>query len=104
MSKSTMLTDRLGNKYWKNSKGKLHRTGGPAAELSNGDKEWCVNGKLHRLNGPAIERSDGEKAWYVNDKFLGYDNKGFWKLWDTLTPEQKQDPVLLSYLPVDFNV
>ena len=102
MSDSVMSIDNRGNKLWKNSKGQLHRTGGPAAELSNGDKEWVVNGKYHRLNGPAIMYADGTYYWYINGKCLGHDDKGFWKLWDRLTPEQKKDPVLLSYLPEKF--
>ena len=104
MSDSTMTIDEFGNKFWKNSAGLYHRLDGPAAEYLNGSKEWYVNGNPHRLNGPAFDWVSVDKLWYVNGEFLGYGNKGFWKLWDTLPPEQKQDPVLLSYLPGDFNV
>ena len=79
MSESTMSIGEWGNKYWKNSKGQLHRT-----------------------DGPAVEFLDSSKVWYVNDVFLGIDDKGFWKLWERLTPEQKKDPILLSYLPEKF--
>lgn len=76
MSKSILTTTRSGNKIWKNSKG-----------------QW------HRLDGPAVEYVSGLKEWHVNDNWLGDNDKGFWALWDLLTPEQKQDPVLLSHLP-----
>ena len=69
------------------------------AECENGTKIWFVNGKRHRLNGPAIEHSDGSKTWCINGELLGINDEGFWELWDLLTPEQKQDPILLSYLP-----
>lgn len=81
MSESTMTIDFLGNKFWRNSLGQYHRT-----------------------DGPAVEWEDGYKAWYVDGERLGYGNEGFWALWDTLTPKQKRDPTLLSYLPGDFNV
>jgi len=31
---------------WRNAKGQLHRTDGPAIELANGDKLWHVDGDL----------------------------------------------------------
>ena len=45
-----------------------HRTDGPAVELANGIKFWCLNGKLHRTDGPAIEYANGNKEWYINGK------------------------------------
>ena len=102
MSDSTMTTNKWGSKFWRNSKGELHRLNGPACEHSNGYKVWYVNGKRHRINGPAIEHRSSDKYWYINGKGLGLNDKGFWALWDRLTPEQKQDPVLLSYLPEKF--
>ena len=66
---STMTTDKYGNKHWKNNKGELHRTDGPAVENSNGSKAWFQNGKFHRTDGPAIESSFGSKAWYQDGKF-----------------------------------
>ena len=104
MSDSTMETDKFGIKRWKNSKGQYHRTDGPAVVGEDGIKSWFVNGQFHRLNGPAVEYSNGENAWYVHGEFLGFDDEGFWALWDILTPEQKQDHTLLSYLPGDYNV
>ena len=102
MSDSTMTTDQRGNKHWRNFDRKLHRLDGPAVEFLDGFKAWYVNGKRHRVNGPAIEDPDGTYFWYVNGKFLGNNDKGFWKLWDKLTTEQKKDPTLLSYLPEKF--
>jgi len=52
---------------WDNSK-ILHRTDGPAAEWTNGDKDWYVDGKRHRIDGPAVEWTNGDKDWYVDDK------------------------------------
>ena len=46
----------------------LHRLDGPAIELADGSKLWCVDGKRHRLDGPAIEYADGSKEWYVEGK------------------------------------
>jgi hypothetical protein len=104
MSESVMETDEFGNKFWKNSEGQIHRTDGPAVEFKNGHTEWYVNGERHRLNGPAIVWPDGDTSWYVNGECLGRNDKGFWNLWDTLAPEQKQDPTLLSYLPTAFSL
>ena len=47
-----------------NENGKFHRTDGPAAERSNGDKAYFQNGFLHRIDGPAIECSNGDKFYY----------------------------------------
>jgi hypothetical protein len=127
MSESTMTVDELGNKTWRNTRGELHRTDGPAVECKNGHKEWWVGGKLHRTDGPAVEWSNGEKVWYVrgmrhrtdgpaveylngakvwwaNGKLLGYNDQGFWALWECLTDEDRANPTLLSYLPGGFSV
>ena len=53
-------------KEYRNEKGELHRTDGPAIEWSNGTKEWYVNGLRHREDGPAVEFNDGSKLWYLN--------------------------------------
>jgi hypothetical protein len=104
MSESVMEIDGMGHKYWRNSKGQFHRTDGPAFEYSNGYKAWYIKGRFHRINGPAIEDPYGPNMWCVNGECLGYGATGFWTLWDTLTPEQKKDPTLLSYLPGGFGV
>jgi hypothetical protein len=48
----------------------LHRLDGPAIELADGSKLWCVDGKRHRLDGPAVDWSNGDKLWYVDGKCL----------------------------------
>jgi hypothetical protein len=125
MSESVMETDKYGTKSWRNSRGKLHRTDGPAVEWLNGDKEWWVEGKRHRADGPAVEcldgykawwvrgkrhrtdgpaveQVDGHKEWWVEGKCLGDDDEGFWALWERLSDEDRASPTLLSYLPEKF--
>ena len=53
-----------GDKIWRNAAGELHREGGPAVELVDGDKEWCRNGRWHREDGPAVVCIDGTKFWF----------------------------------------
>ena len=36
-----------GSKYWFNQNGQYHRLNGPAAEYSNGYKEWWIEGKAY---------------------------------------------------------
>ena len=62
-----------GNKIWRNTKGKRHRTDGPAVEWADGTKAWYLNGKLHRTDGPAIEWANGDKSWYLNGEELTED-------------------------------
>lgn len=45
--------------------GKLHRLDGPAAEGTNGDREWWVDGELHRFDGPAVEWGNGTPKWWL---------------------------------------
>jgi hypothetical protein len=101
MSESTMTMNGE-FKVWRNSNGDLHRTDGPAVERWD-HKAWYVRGKLHRTDGPAVERWD-HKEWCVGGEFLGYDNEGFWALWEQLSDEDRVNPTLLSYLPGDFSV
>lgn len=68
-SDSVMRIER-GDKVWRNKKGVLHRTDGPAAENTDGSKEWRLNGQYHRIDGPAIEWADGSKEWWINGKRL----------------------------------
>ena len=58
---------------WYNKAGKLHRTDGPAAEYTSGNKYWYINGKLHREDGPAIEYISGIKEWFINGEELTED-------------------------------
>jgi hypothetical protein len=61
------------------------------------------NGYLHREDGPAIVwyNSDGsisEGKFSLNGELIGYNEEGFWALWDNLTEEQRKNPELLKYL------
>jgi len=95
-----MKIDDMGNVYYYNEKGQLHRLDGPAIEYWNGGKEWYENGeqrrldglaveyakgdkiwfvegKLHRLDGPAVEYARGDKEWWVNGRKVGRLEEGF---------------------------
>jgi len=87
-----------GTKEWWHN-GKLHRTNGPAVEEADGTKEWWFEGKLHRTNGPAVEHVDNDPSWYFNGRWLGYEDEGFWALWELLTPEERSDWKLLQWAP-----
>ena len=65
-SESFMEIDVIGNIFWKNKDGKLHRLDGPAVECLNGYKAWYKNGLRHRLDGPARELESGARHWYQN--------------------------------------
>ena len=52
---------------WRNERGQLHRTDGPALIRANGVQAWCLNGERHRTDGPAYISTDGSQAWYLND-------------------------------------
>jgi hypothetical protein len=52
---SFMEIDNIGNIFWRNKKGDLHRLDGPACEYWGGNKYWYQNGLCHRLDGPAVE-------------------------------------------------
>ena len=43
---SVMTISEYGEKFWRNQKGQLHRTDGPAIEFWNGEKEWYVSGRF----------------------------------------------------------
>ena len=45
----------------------FYREDGPAVELADGNRCWCIDNKLHREDGPATENSKGEKRWYIED-------------------------------------
>ena len=64
-----------------------------------GGKHWYKDDRRHREDGPAIEWSYGDTEWCFAGERLGWDEEGFWKLWDLLTEEQRGNPTLLRYLP-----
>ncbi len=55
-----------GTEIYKNSKGEMHREGGPAYRDTDGHEEWYLNGRRHRANGPAITWRDGGYRWYLH--------------------------------------
>ena len=65
---SFMEIDKVGNIFWRNRWGVLHRLDGPAIEYSSGAEEWWQNGKRHRIDGPAVEWRDSAKEWFQNGK------------------------------------
>jgi hypothetical protein len=65
----------------------------------DGTKLWYKDDKLHREDGPAIEWLAGDMDWCLDGKSLGRNARGFWNLWDLLTPQQRGNPTLLRYLP-----
>jgi len=65
----------------------------------DGTKRWYKGDQLHRENGPVVEWSDGSVFWCFNGRQLDYGAKGFWKMWELLTPEQRANPTLLRYMP-----
>ena len=83
--------------WWLN--GKRHRTNGPAIERINGIKEWWFRGKQHRTDGPALECANGTNVWWFYGKMLGYEDEGFWALWELLSEEERSDWKLLQWAP-----
>ena len=45
--------DSDGNKYWKNSQGKIHNEYGPAIVWTDGSFSYWINGEIHREDGIA---------------------------------------------------
>ena len=76
---------------WKDSSGFLY-------------KEWRnETGLIHREDGPAqiCYNPDGPieiEYFYVAGESLGYDEEGFWALWEKLTEGQRQAPGIIRYL------
>lgn len=62
MTNPTINSD--GTKCWRDDRGQLHRTDGPAVEHVTGNKFWYENGLRHRTDGPAIEYAYGTNYWY----------------------------------------
>ena len=66
-----VLAYEYGSKYWRNSKGQLHREGDkPAYIHRNGYKEYRINGKLHRESGPAVILLDGTVQYWLEGEHL----------------------------------
>ena len=58
-----LITNSYGIKTWYQND-LIHRTDGPAIEMTDGTKAWYLFDLLHRTDGPAIEWADGTKKWY----------------------------------------
>ena len=82
---SIVTINGVGDKFWKNREGSLHRIGGPAIEKIDGTKEWYENDKRHRIDGPAIDSSDGIKLFYLRGIYFRRKEEFF----EALTDEEK---------------
>jgi hypothetical protein len=101
-------TDGYSTKEWRNEAYELHREDGPAyiKFYPNGARYFEVfffNGKRHRDSGPAHIRynSDESISWesfHFYAENLGFDEEGFWALWDKLTEDQRKAPAILACL------
>ena len=49
--------------------------------------------------GAGVEYGDYVPLWYFNGRWLGYEDEGFWALWELLTPEERSDWKLLQWAP-----
>ena len=68
----TMIDDialDVGDIYWLNDDGKIHRENAPAITKINGTAIWAINGKIHRKDGPAVIMANGSKYWYNQGSF-----------------------------------
>ena len=66
-----VLAYEYGSKYWRNSKGKLHREGDkPAIVALDGYKSYWKNGRLHRDNGPAVIYQNGDVEYWLDGQRL----------------------------------
>ena len=81
-----------GKTEYRNKKGKLHRTDGPALITSDGRQEYHLNGKLHRNDGPAIIWPGGYQYYYQNGELHREDGPAVIRLsgWNEYWIEGKQ--------------
>lgn len=91
--KYDILMINRGNKfYYKKGTSILHREDGPAAEFSDGSKEWFINGERHRIDGPAVVYPDGHRRffapnnkkhtqWWINGKRLSPEKEAILNQW-----------------------
>jgi hypothetical protein len=89
-------------------KRKLKALPDPTLQTSNVNKVWPIedeagitwlnaDGQCHRVDGPAWECKDGRTSWFINNVCLGVEARGFWALWDKLSPEERNNPNLLFW-------
>ena len=69
MSNEPTEINGIGDKFWLNSEGQLHRDNDlPAVITLNGYHAWWQNGKCHRDNDlPAVIDINGYCVWYQHD-------------------------------------
>lgn len=102
------ITDRFGNKIWRNEQCQFHREDGPAWEGANGYKAWYQNDQLHRLDGPAEEDDKGNKRWWVNGELHRTDGPA--RIWANgskewfLNGEQIEDMQKLRCTAIHFAI
>ena len=53
---------------YRDARGRLHRTDGPALIHANGSVKWYLHGKRHRIGGPACVYVNGTRKWYEDGK------------------------------------
>jgi hypothetical protein len=58
------MDDRPQRREYRDSEGRLHRTGGPALIHANGSTKWYRHGVRHRAGGPACVYVNGTRKWY----------------------------------------
>lgn len=95
-------------KVWKNNDGDCHRVDGPAyiTYYENGAlscEEYFINGTIHRRDGPAFisYRENGKVAndiYYIDGNYLGQNTDGFWKLWEYLSEDERNNSNILKIL------
>lgn len=68
MTNSILRIDSVGNKYWSNLEGELHRENGPAVIWATNKKMyWYINNDSHRIDGPACVLISGHRTWWLNN-------------------------------------
>lgn len=54
---------------WRDKRGLLHRTDGPALIMTDGSEQWHLHGEVHREDGPALTGSYGYQAWCQHGQY-----------------------------------
>lgn len=57
------------SRFWHDEDGRLHRSGGPAIEYSDGSKTWKVRGLPHRKGDcPFVEQAGASfPSWFTKE-------------------------------------
>ena len=78
--------NRFGNKIWRNRRGQLHRTDGPAVIYADGSQFWYRDGQYHRTDGPARIYANESYYWYINDQNITNEVKAWMETQDVTWP------------------